>query len=295
MSKIKKLLSVVIVMAITILAFTNITNAAYSIGQTLQINYSDYLDDDNLFCVEHHQNLRGKKVTYKVISQVNIEGNVSTDHEGKSIESWHNAKLAYILSSTNNGSSKQSSPVQNAVWNYMYTWMTNVGQYHAGLYQGFASNVKGNDTTLEDQGSDYANEIEHIELIDNTKKEAIKVQSDGDYIKVGPFNWSFSGTLSNVEVKDQDGNTISNITFSTYSGTTENTIGVGDIPSGKDFYISIPISSGINRITTITASGSVETKGVKIWFLESQSGAKYQNLKKVLSMHKKSICLYLQM
>ena len=76
MSKIKKLLSVVIVMAISILAFTNITNAAYSIGQTLQINYSDYLDDDNLFCVEHHQNLRGKKVTYKVISQVNIEGNV---------------------------------------------------------------------------------------------------------------------------------------------------------------------------------------------------------------------------
>ena len=278
MSKIKKLLSVVIVMAISILAFTNITNAAYSIGQTLQINYSDYLDDDNLFCVEHHQNLRGKKVTYKVISQVNIEGNVSTDHEGKSIESWHNAKLAYILSSTNNGSSKKSSQVQNAIWNYMYTWMTNVGQYHAGLYQGFASNVKGSGTTLEDQGSDYANEVEHIELIDNTKKEAIKVQSDGDYIKVGPFNWSFSGTLSNVEVKDQDGNTVSNITFSTYTGTTENTIGVGEIPSGKDFYISIPISSGINRITTITASGSVETKGVKVWFLESQSGAKYQNL-----------------
>ena len=278
MSKIKKLLSGFIVMAISILAFANITNAAYSVGQTVQINYSDYINDDNLFCVEHHQSLKSKKVTYRVISQVNIEGNVSTDHEGKSIESWHNAKLAYILSSTNNGSSKQSSQVQNAVWNYMYTWMTNVGQYHAGLYQGFASNVKGNDTTLEDQGSDYANEIEHIELIDNTKKEAIKVQSDGDYIKVGPFNWSFSGTLSNVEVKDQDGNTISNITFSTYSGTTENTIGVGDIPSEKDFYISIPISSGINRITTITASGSVETKGVKVWFLESQSGAKYQNL-----------------
>ena len=278
MSKIKKLLSGFIVMAISILAFANITNAAYSVGQTVQINYSDYINDDNLFCVEHHQSLKSKKVTYRVISQVNIEGNVSTDHEGKSIESWHNAKLAYILSSTNNGSSKQSSQVQNAVWNYMYTWMKNVGQYHAGLYQGFASNVKGNDTTLEDQGSDYANEIEHIELIDNTKKEAIKVQSDGDYIKVGPFNWSFSGTLSNVEVKDQDGNTISNITFSTYSGTTENTIGVGDIPSEKDFYISIPISSGINRITTITASGSVETKGVKVWFLESQSGAKYQNL-----------------
>ena len=278
MSKMKKLLIGFIVMALAILAFANITNAAYSVGQTVKINYTDYANDDNLFCVEHHQNLRGKKVTYKVISQVDIEGNVSTDHEGKSIESWHNAKLAYILSSTNNGSSKQSSPVQNAVWNYMYTWMTNVGQYHAGLYQGFASNVKGNDTPLDDQGSDYANEIENIEFIDNTHKEAIKVQSDGDYIKVGPFNWSFSGNLNNIEVKDQDGNAVSGITFSTYLGTTSNTIGVGDIQSEKDFYIYIPISSGINKITTITASGSVETKGVTIWFLESQSGAKYQNL-----------------
>ncbi len=278
MSKMKKLLIGFIVMALAILAFANITNAAYSVGQTVKINYTDYANDDNLFCVEHHQNLRGKKVTYKVISQVDIEGNVSTDNEGKSIESWHNAKLAYILSSTNNGSSKQSSPVQNAVWNYMYTWMTNVGQYHAGLYQGFASNVKGNDTPLDDQGSDYANEIENIEFIDNTHKEAIKVQSDGDYIKVGPFNWSFSGNLNNIEVKDQDGNAVSGITFSTYLGTTSNTIGVGDIQSEKDFYIYIPISSGINKITTITASGSVETKGVTIWFLESQSGAKYQNL-----------------
>ena len=119
MSKMKKLLIGFIVMALAILAFANITNAAYSVGQPVKINYTDYANDDNLFCVEHHQNLRGKKVTYKVISQVDIEGNVSTDNEGKSIESWHNAKLAYILSSTNNGSSKQSSPVQNAVWNYM--------------------------------------------------------------------------------------------------------------------------------------------------------------------------------
>ena len=278
MSKIKKLLIGIIVMALAILAFTNIANAAYSVGQTVKINYTDYINDDNLFCVEHHQSLRNNKVTYKVISQVNIEGNVSTDHEGKSIESWHNAKLAYILSSTDNGSSKSSSPVQNAIWNYMYTWMKNVGQYHAGLYLGFVNNVHGNSSYLDTSGSDYANEITNLELVDNTNKDAIKVQSDGDYIKVGPFNWSFSGKLNNIEVKDQDGNAISGITFSTYSGTTSNTISVGDIKSGKDFYISIPMSSGISRITTISASGSVETKGVKVWFLESQSGAKYQNL-----------------
>lgn len=278
MCKVKKLLICIFAVVLSILAFANVANAAYSVGDEVQLNYSDYIKDDDLFCVEHHQRLRSNKVTYKVISQVNIEGNVSTDHKGKSITHKSNSTLAYILSSTDNGSNKSSSPVQNAVWNYMYTWMTNVGQYHAGLYQGFANNVKGKDTTLEDEASDYANEIENIELTDNTNKNAISVKSDGNYIKIGPFNWSFSGKLNNIVVNDQNGNAVRGITFSKYAGTTANTIGVGDIQSGKDFYISIPISSGLSKITTISASGSVEVKGVTIWFLEAQTDAKYQNL-----------------
>lgn len=276
MSKVKKLLIGIIVMAIAILAFANIANAAYSVGQSVSITYNKYLNDPDLFCVEHNQALRGT-LTYKVISEVDIRGNTSTDHTGKSIENWHNAKLVHILSA-DNGGYKQSGPVQNALWNYMYTWMKNVGQYHAGLYLGFVNTVKGNDSYLDGASSDYANELANIELTDNTNKSAIKVQSDGDYIKVGPFNWSFSGTLNHIEVKDQNGNAVSGITFSRYTGTTANTIGIGDIQSGKDFYISIPISSGISKITTISASGSGEVEGVKIWFLESQSGYNYQNL-----------------
>ena len=278
MSKVKKLLICIFAVVLSILAFANVANAAYSVGDKVKINYTDYINDDNLFCVEHHQSLRNNKVTYKVISEVKIEGNVSTDYKGKSITHWSNAKLGYILSSTDNGSSKSSSPVQNAVWNYMYTWMKNVGQYHNGLYLGFVNNVNGKDTTLEDEASDYANEIENIELTDNTNKNALSVQSDGNYIKIGPFNWSFSGKLETIVVNDQNGNAVRGITFSKYAGTTANTISVGDIQSGKDFYISIPISSGLSRITTISASGSVEVKGVTIWFLESQSGARYQNL-----------------
>ena len=49
MSKMKKLLIGFIVMALAILAFANITNAAYSVGQTVKINYTDYANDDNLF------------------------------------------------------------------------------------------------------------------------------------------------------------------------------------------------------------------------------------------------------
>ena len=279
MSKAEKLLVGFIIMAIAILAYANIAKAAsYSVGQTVSINYTDYLNDDDLFCVEHKQSLNSKKVTYKVISQVDIRGNTSTDHTGKSIESWHNAKLAHILSADNGGNGKQNSPVQNAIWNYMYTWMNNVGQYHAGLYVGFVSNVQGSSSYLDSTSSDYANELANVEFTDNTNKEAIRVQSDGENLRIGPFNWSFSGTLNSVVVKDQDGNAISGVTFVTYTGTTANTIGIGDIQSGKDFYISIPISSGITGITTITASGSITVEGVRIWFLESQSGYNYQNL-----------------
>ena len=276
MNKTKKLLIAIIIMVTAILAYVNIAKAAYNVGQSVSVTYSDYLNDANLFCVEHNQALRGT-LTYKVISEVDIRGNTSTDHTGKSIESWYNAKLAHILSA-DNGGYKQSGPVQNAIWNYMYTWMKNVGQYHAGLYDGFASTKAGNSSYLDSASSDYANELANLEITDNTNKAAIKVQSDGNYIKVGPFNWSFSGKLSNIAVKDQNGNTVKGITFSTYTGTTTNTIGVENIQSGKDFYISIPISSGISKITNITASGSAEVEGVKIWFLESQSGYNYQNL-----------------
>ena len=276
MSKVKKLLIGMIVMALAILAFANIANAAYSVGQSVSVTYSDYLNDPNLYCVEHNQALSGR-LTYRVISEIDIRGNTSTDHTGKSINSWHNAKLAHILSA-DNGGYKESGPVQNAIWNYMYTWMKNVGQYHEGLYDGFASTVQGNGSYLDSSSSDYANELANLGITDNTNKAGIKVQSDGNYIKIGPFNWSFAGTLNNIVVRDQNGNAVSGLRFSTYTGTTENIIGVGNIQSGRDFYISIPISSGISRITTISASGSTEVEGVKVWFLESQNGYSFQNL-----------------
>ena len=279
MSKIKQLIVGIIVFVMAVLTYVTIVQA-YTVGGTTRINYSDYISDSNLFCVEHHQSLRSWKVTYKVISEVKIVGNQSTDHTGKTITNSENAKLAYILSSKDSGSSKQSSPVQNAIWNTMYTWMSKVGKNHAGLYQGFVNDVHGTHTSLEDQATEYAKDFGNTstELVDNTNKKAISIQSDGNYIKIGPFNWSFAGSLKNVVVKDQNGKAISGITFSAYKGLTANTFGVEKIVSGKDFYISIPSNSGVSKITSITANGSTTVKSVTIWFLESQSGARYQNL-----------------
>ncbi len=280
--RMKQIIFIAILSIIAILAYSNVSKAAYSVGDTVSLNYYSYVNSNDLFCVEHGQRLRSNYVTYKVISEVSIVGKESTDQTGKTITSWHNAKLSYILSSTNSGSSKQTSPVQNAIWNYMYTWMNQVGKNHAGLYAGFVSDTKGNSDyskTLEQEATEYANDVENLtEFTDNTKKSSISVTSDGSNIKIGPFNWTFSGTLSSVVVKDQDGKAISGVTFSLYSGTSSSTVSVSGIKSGKNFYISIPISSGVTSISSISASGSVNLKSVTIWFLESQSGAKYQNL-----------------
>lgn len=312
MSKVKQIMLVIIFAIIAVLAYSTISasydsknaqkdsngnylgdtyddyladGTEFKVGDTILIGYSQhYLTSNTLFCVEHNQSFNSVLHTYKVVSQVKIVGNVSTDQNGKTITSWHNAKLAYILSSTNSGSSKSSSPIANAIWNYMYTWMNQVGKNHAGLSLDFVSTTKGNSNyskTLEKEAESYANELQNLEensFTDNTNKKLLSITSDGSYIKIGPFNWTFSGSLTSIVVKDQNGNAISGVKFSQYTGTTLNTVSVSNIVSGKNFYISIPINSGVTSISSISGSGKVKNgvKTVTIWFLKAM--VEYQNL-----------------
>lgn len=288
MSKVKKLLISIIITAFAILAFANIVKAVvYDIGQKVTITENDYWYNPDIYCVEHGQNTK-KAMHYRVIAKVKIEGLIATDltfediSKNKSYEHEYNAKLAYILSAyVPEGNKSQKRKVQNAVWNFMYTWMKEVGTKLdglAGLSDWFVGSSKGDSSSLDAPSTEYAKELANIEFIDNTKKEEITVQSDGENIRIGPFNWSFAGTLNNVVVKDQDGNPISDVTFTIYEGTTATTISVEEIPSDKDFYISIPISSGVSKITAIEAHGSVEVKSVIISFLKSLDGSSFQNM-----------------
>ena len=68
MNKIEKLLVSFIVVIMAIIGYATISKAAdYTVGQSVTMTYAQYRDDPDLFCVEHHQNLRGT-LTYKVIS-----------------------------------------------------------------------------------------------------------------------------------------------------------------------------------------------------------------------------------
>ena len=198
-----------------------------------------------------------------------------TDYTGKQITHNDNAKLAYILSG-NNGSNKSTGPVANGIWNFMYTWMQSVGQHHAGLYKGFVSNTKGSYSYLNSEANKYANNLKDAQITDNTNKDKIQVKAyernGKDYLRIGPFNWTFSGTITAVRALDQNSNNIDGMIYSSFNGNNEYWYDVNGIKSGRDFYISIPADGNVTRVTQISATASIDVKGVKIWFLEAKNG-----------------------
>lgn len=280
MSKLKKIF-ITLLMIILIITILCTISQAYSVGEIVDITIQDYWNDPNIYCAEKGQQLFDNQ-TYKIISEVKIEGKDSTDHEGKTITHPDNARFATILQG-NNGPVKDNGPVAHGVWNILPDWMNNVGQYHAGLYLGFTNGIRGDYTSeLDTQANEYAQSLENMEMKDNTNKENIKATSceknEKTYIRVGPFNWSFPGTMNDVQVFNQDGKVIEGVLFSSFEGTNEVWFTIDHLTSGKDFYISFPADQGVSKITKITAKAKVDINAAKVWFLDSISGSNYQNL-----------------
>ncbi len=274
MSYLKKILIAIVITIVAILGYSTISKAAYEVGDKVKLNYQDYKKRSDLFCIEHDERLwSNTDVTYEVVSIIRIVGNTSTDHKGKKIESKYNGQMAYILSSNASKDTKQK-----ALWYILQTWMRQVGKNHAGLFEGISNSNNEGSTSINKGAIDYAEKIENLGIKDNTNKSNIKVATQGDYLRIGPFNWTFSGSLSKVEVKDQDKKVISGVRFGQYSGSTLKEISVEKIPSGKNFYILIPSNGGTTKITDITATGSTNVKSVTMYFLRARSGNVYQNL-----------------
>lgn len=282
MSKIKKIMISIVVGIVTVLGLCTTANAYnYNVGDILRVSLEQYLQNSDIYCAQHGQILRSGWQRYKVISRVYIEGNKSTDHTGKTQTSWDNAKLAYILSnngfSTNKSLNTTTGAVPNAIWNNLSTWMANVGQYHEGLTTGFTTNGNPGNTEyakdLDKAATEYANKLTGTmqTITDNTKKDKIKVVSyekDGkSYMRVGPFNWSFTGTMESVTVNDQNGQAISGTLYSSFNGNNEYWYSANELKSGRDFYISVPMNTGVNKITKITGKAKINVKTVNIWFL----------------------------
>ena len=284
MNKISKIILGLIILLIAIIALST-TSTAYYVGQRVGLTLADYNGNMNdLFCLEHNQRLVNSRMYYRVVSNVRIEGTKSTDQTGKTINNWNNARFAYILSQNNTGYTKDSSVVANAVWNFAYDWMQNVGQYHAGLYSGFAANARGTSSWIDQKSIEYANNLtqqENSKATDYTNKSNIQVKAfekDGkQYMRVGPFKWGFSGKITEINIYDQNGKSINQKLYSSYYGSQERFFGADGVQSDREFYISVPLDGSITKITKVTGNVQNDVLGVNIWFLDSENAA-YQNL-----------------
>ena len=281
MSKIKKLAFLCLMMLLGSLIITNSVNA-----ESKYFSYEDLCKDESLLCAQHHQSMFG--ATYNLIATINIIGNKSTGNS-TTVESWHNAKLAYILSQPRgqgniNGGDVEQLDVQNAIWNYLREWYTNVGVKH-GIPNDFVGTAKGNySTSIETKADNYANNYKEGTLTDKTNKDKIKVTSytenNENYLRVGPFKYEFTGTLSDIKViTNKDTNVqiksfekcVKENQFSKYSK-------IEDIKSKDEFYISVKMpTDGSTQIKQIKVKNKTNVKHVTIKFWE-HSGFSQQNL-----------------
>lgn len=285
MSKIKKLAVLCFMILLGSFVITNSVNA-----ESKYFSYNDLCYNETLLCAQHHQSMYGS--TYKLITEINITGNISTGN-GATVESWHNAKLAAILSNKRGtlenygGSDVENLPVQNAIWNYLGTWRSEVGYKH-GIKQDFVNNSKGNfNTSIETEAEEYANNYKNgnlTQITDKTDKSKIKVtqytEGNEQYLRVGPFKYEFPEKLSEINViTDKNSKMeikcfekrINDNQYSKYSN-------INQIKSGNEFYISVKMpTDGTSQIKKITVKGKANVKHVTIKFWESTSMSQ-QNL-----------------
>ena len=284
MSKIKKLAVLCFMILLGSFVITNSVNA-----ESKYFSYADLCYNETLLCAQHHQSMHGS--TYKLVTEINITGNKSTGNDA-TVESWHNAKLASILSHRrgqgNYGvNDVENLPVQNAIWNYLGTWRSEVGYKH-GIKQDFVNNSKGNfNTSIETEAEEYANNYKNgnlTQITDKTDKSKIKVtqytEGNEQYLRVGPFKYEFPEKLSEINViTDKNSKMeikcfekrINDNQYSKYSN-------INQIKSGNEFYISVKMpTDGTSQIKQITVKGKVNVKHVTIKFWESSSMSE-QNL-----------------
>ena len=277
MSKIKKLAVLCFMILLGSFVITNSVNA-----ESKYFSCADLCYNETLLCAQHHQGMHGS--TYKLVTEINITGNKSTGN-GATVESWHNAKLASILSHRrgqgNYGvNDVEDLPVQNAIWKYLGTWISEVGYKHR-IAQYFVNNSgKANfNTSIEAEAEEYANNYKNgnlTQITDKTDKSKIKVtqytEGNEQYLRVGPFKYESPEKLSEINViTDKNSKMkikcfekcIKENQYSKYSN-------INQIKSGDEFYISVKMpTDGTSQIKKITVKGKANVKHVTIKFWES--------------------------
>ena len=290
MNKIKKgLLNITAIMTTAIFVISGTVNATTRLDnikddtnedKSVYVSSADLVDRDDLYCVEKGASLDGIDIVYTVQKHIKIEGNTAWNTAGTSVTDNSNGVLAYILSKNmgySNGvkNFQNTSEAQNAIWAYINTWYSNVGDA-LGANWTYDNNIGDEDAQIINDAKDYANSIgsANTTITDNTDKSNISTtaynENGKSYVRVGPFNWNFEGSLSNINVYDENDSEYSEVWYSRYEGDSEIFIDASDISSDENFYVTVEATSEHTKISSISAKGKIDTGSVytaELWFL----------------------------
>lgn len=294
-------------------------NSSYPIGQRVYQTAAQYHSDpayNRVICVEHDKDVDNSQTPmyYRVIDYTKIIGNKLYKSDGTiqineiyaRVSYWANKKVngQYIYDLRGTG----RPPYYDTLFPKNYSLLQNVLfktntfgsiNHYLGIpnVSGFATitsnHIYVNDSDIDGiitEGNNKANQLWRTDWngnktitqnSTNIKTNVAKYPDGQNYIEIGPFNWSFEGTIRNLDIKDLNGNSISQYRIITGYNTDKNNqqmSGYNDptgITSGKDFYISINTSLNVGGISKINATGnygtSVTLDQVEIWYLQEET------------------------
>lgn len=287
--------------------FSNAQNGNNSVGATLNIKFTDLVNRNDLYCVQRNSTLTSSKGNmYLVRNYLQIVGDYSTNGT-TTIFSTTNGRLAYILNKykqgyTNDPVKYSFSDTQRALYGTLVPWYNNVGKYY-DINCNYADNTTASiqnsvSNAIMAEGENYGINVGNaqieantpIQVKDNTNKNEIKTTqgyTDGSssYVRVGPFNWEFNGTIDKLYAYDENGAEISTAIFSKLNGTEErfynNSTGYPGFKSGEPFYVNIRTDAGVAKLSnikgTLKKGSATDIITAQIWYLEAHGSAE-QNL-----------------
>lgn len=174
---------------------------------------------------------------------------------------------------------------QKVMWAHMNYWYETVGTKYGIDYSDEKNNdynyllTQNDPNSLYGKASQYASNVGNttsttqVNVKDNTNKNNISVNYYTDngeqWIKVGPFNWSYNGNLNSVTVTGNTG-VISDAKFYDSNATTQ--INANQISSGKNFYIGVKSDLNLNTITKIEGNISLpDVITADIWIFKGDA------------------------
>ena len=280
------LLSVILICLIVLVNYTRSSAQEWAspsnmmnwgkIGDTVKIGYNALADNDsqnmeNLYCAQHDASL-SSSVSYGLIYKVRIEGNHAiSSHTGENgqpltSDSNYNGMLAYILGGGDSdfgyGTKANKTDRQKELWSFWNKWIENSGKY-LGIDWNWDKNDKvGNVSSLENEATNYVLENSTAAIISN-----VGTSIDSDNTFVGPFNVTYTGNITSIDVIDNNGNKINDMFQFVYS-KTGSALNPENISSGKNFYINNWSGRTIKEIR-INVGVNNETINVDLLFLKS--------------------------